>query len=98
MKLKKLIKESTWGKRAFGEKLPTIQDYQNAMNEDKLNEGVKIPVPSKYIDSKTWKNLKYDIGDQIDELVELGEDYEIFQSAQHTARTLKKIKRLWDKL
>ena len=22
MKLKKLIKESTWGKRAFGEKLP----------------------------------------------------------------------------
>ena len=44
MKLKKLIKESVWGKRAFGEKLPTIDDYKEEYNkkngivEDLLSE------------------------------------------------------------
>ena len=28
MKLKKLIQESVWGKRAFGDKLPTMDDYK----------------------------------------------------------------------
>ena len=38
MKLKKLIKESVWGKRAFGEKLPTIDDYKEAYNKKQVNE------------------------------------------------------------
>ena len=52
MKLKKLIKESTWGKRAFGEKLPTVDDYKEAYNkkngiaEEKINE-IGINVSSK---------------------------------------------------
>ena len=66
--------------------------------KDLLNEGNIKVVPEDKITSKVWRQMKYDLRDQIDELVELGEDYEIFQSAQHTARTLKKIKRLWDKL
>jgi hypothetical protein len=85
MKLKKLIQESVWGKRAFGEKLPTIADYQKSMNEAK-------------IDSKKWKKMKYQIEDQIDDLVKLGEDYAIFQSAKHTSKTLKKIQKLWRSL
>ena len=28
IKLKKLLKESTWGNRKFGEKLPTMKDYK----------------------------------------------------------------------
>ena len=86
MKLKKLIKESTWGKRAFGEKLPTIEDYQKAMNE------------AKKIDSREWKKIKNEIEDKIDELVELGEDYAVFQSAKYTSKTLKKIQKLWRSL
>ena len=86
MKLKKLIKESTWGKRAFGEKLPTIEDYQKEMNE------------AKKIDSRAWKKIKNEIEDKIDELVELGEDYAVFQSAKYTSKTLKKIQKLWRSL
>ena len=36
MKLKKLIQESTWGKRAFGEKLPTLDDYIQEYEEHKV--------------------------------------------------------------
>ena len=49
MKLKKLISESVWGKRVFGEKLPTIEDYQKEMNE------------AKKIDSRAWKKIKNEI-------------------------------------
>ena len=42
MKLKKLIKESVWGKRAFGEKLPTIDDYKEAYNKKQVNEAIDI--------------------------------------------------------
>ena len=42
---------------------------------------------------ENWKNMKYDIGDQIDDLVKVGEDYGVFQSAKHTAKTLKKIQK-----
>tara|TARA_Y100001963_G_scaffold143138_1_gene213611 strand:+ start:165 stop:464 length:300 start_codon:yes stop_codon:yes gene_type:complete len=44
IKLKKLIKESTWANRKFGEPLPTIADYKKAHNERKLNEGVDFKV------------------------------------------------------
>ena len=42
MKLKKLIKESVWGKRAFGEKLPTIDDYKEAYNKKQVNEAIDL--------------------------------------------------------
>jgi hypothetical protein len=38
IKLKKLLKESIWGKRNFGEPLPTMADYKKAHNEEKLTE------------------------------------------------------------
>ena len=38
MKLKKLLKESVWGKWAFGEKLPKIDDYKEAYNKKQVNE------------------------------------------------------------
>ena len=91
IKLKKLIKESIWGKRKFGEPLPTMADYKKAHKEVKINEAKKI-------DSRTWKKMKYQIENQIEDLVKLGEDYAIFQSAKHTSKTLKKILKLWKSL
>ena len=50
------------------------------------------------INSKLWKEMKYDLRDQFDELVKIGADYGVFQDAQGTAKILKQIKRLMDKL
>ena len=63
--------------------------------KDLLNEKV---IPSKKIDSKIWRQMKWDIRDQIDELNKIGQDYEVFQNAQYVSKTLKKIKKLWDTL
>ena len=63
--------------------------------KDLLNEKV---IPSKKIDSKIWRQMKWDMRDQIDELNKIGQDYGIFQNAQHVSKTLKKIKKLWDTL
>ena len=63
--------------------------------KDLLNEKV---IPSKKIDSKIWRQMKWDMRDQIDELNKIGEDYAVFQNAQYVSKTLKKIKRLWDTL
>ena len=49
IKLKKLLKESTWKNRKFGEPLPTMADYKKAHNEGKLNE--------KTGGQKTYKSL-----------------------------------------
>ena len=39
IKLKKLLKESfTWKNRKFGERLPTMEDYQEAQDKKKLKE------------------------------------------------------------
>ena len=38
IKLKDLLKESTWANRKFGEPLPTMADYKKAHNEEKLTE------------------------------------------------------------
>ena len=38
IKLKNLLKESTWANRKFGEPLPTMADYKKAHNEEKLTE------------------------------------------------------------
>ena len=50
------------------------------------------------INSKLWKEMKYDLRDQFDELVKIGEDYSIFQDAKGTAKILKQIKKLMHKL
>ena len=70
------------------------------VKEEKLNEistGWK-----KYkvydINSKLWREMKYDLRDQFDELVKVGEDYGVFQNAQGTSRILKQIQRLMHKL
>ena len=38
MKLKDLLKESTWSNRKFGEPLPTMADYKKSLNKENLNE------------------------------------------------------------
>ena len=62
MKLKKLLKETiTWNNRKFGERLPTLADYQEAhdkkhgkevVKEEEINE-VGISVSSKPFDA--WR-------------------------------------------
>ena len=42
--------------------------------------------------------MKYDLRDQFDELVDIGEDYSVFQNAQGTVKILKQIKKLMDKI
>ena len=63
----------------------------------KINERIKV-IPASKIDSKTWMKMKYDLRDQFDELVKIGQDYGVFQNAQGTAKILKQIKRLMDKV
>ena len=50
------------------------------------------------IDSKMWRAMKYDLRDQIDEVIKIGEDYAVFQAPKFVIKTLKQIKRLMDKL
>ena len=50
------------------------------------------------INSKLWREMKYDLRDQFDELVKIGEDYGVFQNAQGTFKALKQIKRIMDKI
>ena len=65
LKLNKLIKESTWANRKFGEPLPTMEDYKKA-HEGKLNEVdySKVVVPAqvrrwmgKFVDAVKEANL-----------------------------------------
>ena len=62
-----------------------------------INERIKV-IPAKKIDSRTWRSLKYDLRDQFDELVKIGQDYGVFQNAQGTNKILKQIKKLMDKI
>ena len=50
------------------------------------------------ISDKLWREMKYDLRDQFDELVKIGADYGVFQNAQGTAKILKQIQRLMHKL
>ncbi len=63
-----------------------------------LNEGNIRVLKANKIDSRTWRNMKYDLRDQFDELVKIGEDYGVFQNAQGTHKMLKQIKRIMDKI
>ena len=66
--------------------------------KDLLNENVIKVIPEDKITSKVWRKMKYDLRDQFDELVKVGEDYGVFQNAQGTAKSLKQIKRILDKI
>jgi DNA-binding transcriptional regulator YhcF (GntR family) len=75
---------------------PDGKDHTYVYNES-VNENIKV-VPSNKIDSKVWRNMKYDLRDQFDELVKIGPDYGVFQNAQGTAKLLKQIQRLIGKI
>ena len=62
-----------------------------------VESNIKV-LPAKKIDSRTWRQMKNDLRDQFDELVKIGQDYGVFQNAQGTAKMLKQIKRLMDKI
>ena len=98
IKLKKLIKEHAWD-RKFGEPLPTLEDVvkKHKTEETIVESNIKV-VKSDRIDSRTWRSMKYDLRDQFDELVDIGEDYGVFQNAQGTAKIFKQIKKLMDKI
>ena len=99
IKLKKLIKESVWD-RKFGESLPTLSSVMEKhqkkllkVREARLQYDFNIKAKPRI-----WRTIKSDIAKQIEQLVKIGEDYEVFQSAKYTAKTLKQIQRLWSKL
>ena len=62
-----------------------------------FTENIKV-VPSNKIDSRVWRKKKNDLRDQFDEFVKIGQDYGVFQNAQGTAKVLKQIKKLMDKI
>ena len=111
IKLKDLLKESSPGfeNRQFGDPLPTLRDIakkhqekngeikEESINEASAKTGWKIHKVYD-ISSKLWMAMKYDLRDQFDELVKIGADYAVFQDAHGTAKTLKQIKRLMDKI
>ena len=104
IKLKKILKEHSWD-REFGDPLPTFKDvmetHQTADKETITEASVKTgwKLYKVYdISDKLWREMKYDLRDQFDELVKIGADYGVFQNAQGTAKILKQIKRLMDKI
>ena len=102
IKLKKLLKEHAWD-RNFGEPLPTFKGVMEKHQEgtvelsEAASTGWKL-YRAPNIDSKLWREMKYDLRDQFDELVKVGEDYGVFQNAKGTFSILKQIKRLMDKI
>ena len=107
IKLKKLIKETHKYafNRKFGEPLPTFKDVmekhqtvdKETITEASAKTGWKLHTHPT-IDSKLWMAMKYDLRDQFKELVKIGADYGVFENAQGTAKILKQIKRLMDKI
>ncbi len=71
---------------------------EEPVKEAKLNESNVKVISADKVDSRTWRSMKYDLRDQFDELVKIGEDYGVFQNAQGTHKMLKQIKRLMDKI
>ena len=107
IKLKKLLKEGSPGftKREFGDPLPTLDSVMKqhqTVDEETITEASAKTGWKLYrvydISDKLWMAMKYDLRDQFDELVKIGADYGVFQNAQGTAKILKQIKRLMDKI
>ena len=78
-------------------KLKELIKEKESINEASTKTGWKL-YHVYDINSKLWKEMKYDLRDQFDELVKIGADYGVFQDAQGTAKILKQIKRLMDKI
>ena len=107
IKLKKLIKEGSPGfiKREFGDTLPTFKDVMEkhqTVDKETITEASDKTGWRLYkvydISDKLWMDMKSDLRDQFGELVKVGADYGVFQNAQGTAKILKQIKRLMDKI
>ena len=107
IKLKKLIKEGSPGftKREFGDPLPTFKDVMEkhqTVDKETITEASDKTGWRLYkvydISDKLWMDMKSDLRDQFGELVKVGADYGVFQNAQGTAKILKQIKRLMDKI
>ena len=92
------------GKRKSHAQIGAIKDkYEKGKKEstelDEASAKTGWKIHKVYdISSKLWMAMKYDLRDQFDELVKIGADYGVFQDAQGTAKILKQIKRLMDKL
>ena len=105
IKLKEILNESKFWVREFGDPLPTFSDVmekhqtvdKETITEASVKTGWKL-YKVYDISDKLWREMKYDLRDQFDELVKVGEDYGVFQNAQGTSRILKQIKRLMDKI
>lgn len=67
------------------------------LNPKKNLTEIKV-IKANKIDSRTWRNMKYDLRNQFMELVKIGEDYSVFQNAQGTHKMLKQIKKIMDKI
>ena len=99
----KKIKQAA-GKRKSHAQIGKIKDkYEKGKKESAELDEASVKTGWKLyhvydISSKLWKEMKYDLRDQFDELVKIGEDYSIFQDAKGTAKILKQIKRLMDKI
>ena len=90
------------GKRKSHAEIGAIKDkYEKEgleVDEQTIVESNIKVLPASKIDSKVWRSMKYDLRDQFDELVKIGQDYGVFQNAQGTNKLLKQIKRLMDKI
>ena len=74
-----------------------LKEEKDSINEASVSTGWQL-YHVYDINSKLWREMKYDLRDQFDELVKVGEDYGIFQNAKGTFKILKQIKRLMDKI
>ena len=61
IKLKKLLKESIWGERKFGEPLPTVKDYKEAYNKKHGIEKEKLEEAQEKFGVKYNDNDHYEI-------------------------------------
>ena len=90
------------GKRKSHAEIGAIKDkYEKEgleVDEQTIVESNIKVLPASKIDSKVWRSMKYDLRDQFDELVKIGQDYGVFQNAKGTAKILKQIKILMDKI
>ena len=78
-------------------KLKELIKENESINEASAKTGWKI-YKVYDINSKLWREMKYDLRDQFNELVKIGEDYGVFQNAKGTSKMLKQIKRIMDKI
>ena len=105
IKLKDLFNESgilyRAGVKKYGKegmkKIQQAAGKRKSHAETIVESNIKV-LPASKIDSKVWRSMKYDLRDQFDELVKIGQDYGVFQNAQGTNKLLKQIKRLMDKI